>query len=226
MRTFFNAGISTLFLASMTLTACGGLKSPSSGNETDNSSANQQGYQVPSDYPKGPYGVNVGSIIEDLGFVGVVDPAASATPQKNAADIHLDQFRGKDTVLLLTAAAGWCEYCNMEEPSVVSFYNDETTQGAKLGILEVLINDETLGQPASLDFLARWGCTPANGGEYSVTFDLATDPTGVLNPYFNENALPMHMVITTADMKIQWQSVGEEDSQLDGTLTYYLNNPD
>ena len=208
-------------VAALSLVACGGLqKAPGGGNS--NAANNDTGYQPPADYPQGPYGVQTGATIADIGFTGVANPdqflATNGSTSINTAltSVHLSDFRHKVPVLVITAAAVWCEYCNMEEPSVVSLYNslngidpahNQFPAPTKLGVVEALINNNNVNQPADSSDLKNWA------GKYHVTFDLGLDPNGeVLNPYYQQSALPMHMLITTADMKIQDEFVGQDDT--------------
>jgi hypothetical protein len=212
-----------------TLASCGGglEKSAATKYTNYNAALNDTGYKPPADYPAGPYGVSLHSTIADLTFVAVHNPASLSDIPGGANEIHLDSYRTAKA-LLITAGAGWCYYCNQEEPAVEAFYqscNDSTkntcqknTDSGKtnLAVLEVLINNETPGVPADLDFLAKWA------KQYNVSFDLGVDPTQVLNPYYSLDALPSHMLIQTSDMQIMWQDNGEDNSQLMSAVNYVL----
>jgi hypothetical protein len=220
-----------IMLAAGTLAACGGgLEKAAATQYTNyNAALNDSAYQAPPDYPAGPYGVSLHSTIADLKFVAVDDPISLSDIAGGAAEVHLDQFRTAKT-LLITAGAGWCYYCNQEEPAVEQFYKDcndssksvcpKNTDAGKtnFAVLEVLVNDQTLGEPADLSFLTKWA------RQYSVTFDLGVDPTQVLSAYYNLGGLPAHMLIQTSNMQIAWQNNGEDDQQLESAVNYIINH--
>lgn len=241
MRTRFSS-IPALTVA-FALAACGGLQNPSN-NGKNNAANNDTGdYTPPADYPAGPYGVQQDSIIADIGFNGVDNPnkflSGHSASDINSAltTVHLSAFRHKTPVLLLTASAGWCEYCNMEEADIVSFYNqlngidpgsNTYPEPTQLGILEALVNDNNSGEAAPTSFIATWSDgNPMWWGSahapYAVTFDLVLDPNGaVLSPYYQEAAFPVHIIITTADMKIRYEFVGQNDTSLRNTVNALL----
>jgi hypothetical protein len=213
------------------LAACGGgLEKASATKFTNyNAALNDTGFQPPADYPAGPYGVGLHSTVADLAFVAVHDPISLSNIPGGAELVHLDKYRSAKA-LLITAGAGWCEYCNDEEPKVESFYEQcnagatgvcpaNTDSGTtNLAVLEVLVNDQNLGEPADLNFLTEWA------KHYSVQFDLGVDPTQVLQAYYTLDALPAHMLIQTSTMQIMWQNNGEDMVQLQSAVNYVLDH--
>src|SRR5688572_12808857 len=71
-----------------------------------------------TEYPAGPYGRNVGSVIENLEFLGWRDPVAAAYDPANFEVLRLSDFydpEGADVKLIvLNASAVWCGVCQVE----------------------------------------------------------------------------------------------------------------
>src|SRR5688572_14140487 len=72
------------------------------------------------DYPAGPYGVGVGSVIEDFAFLGWRDPVASGYDINKFETVRLSEFYNPDgarsdiKLIWINASAVWCTVCRAE----------------------------------------------------------------------------------------------------------------
>lgn len=228
MKNFGRVVVALAVIASTA--ACGGLVKAQTGGPS--ASANDPGYVSPADYPAGPYGYSVKSTIADLTFLARRDgsmkglPLDGSTPTGNMPNIstypvgkvHLADYRSHFKVLVINASAQWCPHCMDEQPGFKENYVNWNATEPTVGILEVIVQD-VQGRPAGMDIADQWARA------YSLNFDIGADPTGVLSPYYDISAFPMNMVIKTSDMKIQWQSNGDNDVGLSSAVNYALHHP-
>ena len=197
------------------LGACGGTQPPVSPGET----AKNPGMTNSVDYPKGPYGYTQGSIIENLQLTGQVDSNSDGliTPQDVIKPLHLSDYYQDKTIkaMFIGVAAGWCGPCKAEQPNLVALYNSYGGRKGKVAFLEAIIENAD-HQPADMTFVDTWATT------YKIPFDMASDPTSALGPYYNQAAFPMQMIIKMSDMSIVWQQNGapveEVKTQIDAVL--------
>jgi len=159
-------------------------------------------------YPAGPYGYTEGQIMQNIDFVGKVDPAGAA----GTADydtlplqkVSLADYYGKSDVklILLTGAAGWCYYCNEEAKDVPALQAEFESQGVRFITGLVQGYNEASGAPASESDLVRW----QNVHDVHVT--MALDPQAKLQQYADVSAFPLNMLIDTSNMQIVYMAVG------------------
>ena len=156
-----------------------------------------------ADYPAGPYGNQVGDTIANLEF-------------KTATDrpISLKSFYRQGKVIILTSAAGWCEACKTEAQGFNSFLSLWEERG--LALVYTLYEDD-VGNPIYPAYINHW--IEMLGLDYPVY----QDPDFVLQPYYTDNATPLNMVITTADMQIRYLAVGYSELQVEYYAKKYLN---
>jgi hypothetical protein len=203
-----------------------GTTQPPAFTDTTGETANQ-----PAEYPAGPFGVSVGSIIENFQFVGYQDPKTNhATMQL----IQLSDFynpHGKDpsyqppaggqddryfpttsgyenagklkpTVLLVDVASVWCGPCNDEAGTVLPMKHALYEPCGGEFLLQ-LADSENPGTPATPKNLLQWT------EKYGVDFPGAIDPTYKLQELWAANAFPENFIIDTTTMKIVDVIAGE-----------------
>ncbi len=163
-------------------------------------------------YPEGPFGHGYLDIVEDLEFF---NPWTGERPRLS------DFYQSPDTsVLLISSAAGWCTACMYEAWDLVTVYEDYKDRG-----LEVLytLYEDTQGRPifqddasddritADVAFYLGWMENlgrriglPVRVANYPVL----VDPDFVLEPYYNEGATPLTLIVRTSDMRILYRQVG------------------
>ena len=171
-------------------------------------------------YPCGPFGYALGSIVDNLQFVGQHDDDANGTPTNDPIlPIKLsDYYRDKGIkVLAVLVAAEWCPPCKAEQPELVKSWNDYQAKKAGVQYFEAIIQQNN-GSPADMATVDRWATT------YKLPFDVGADPTVALGPYYNIAAFPMQMVIQTSDMSIQWLNNGYGMGALENAIDPLLGN--
>jgi hypothetical protein len=163
-----------------------------------------------AEYAPGPYGIGVGSTIENYKFVGF----ANAMAVNNAMqEIHLSDFYnptgagvfGPESpygagepmpkALLIDVSSVWCGPCNYEAANVLpGLYDLYQPQGGEF--LLQLADGPTVGDPAEPIHLSNWTA------KYHVDYPAAIDPSYKLGALFEADAYPANMIIRTKDMKI------------------------
>jgi hypothetical protein len=160
-------------------------------------------------YPPPPYGYDVGSIIENYGFVGY--PAPMTAPD-TLGTVQLGDFynpTGQATFpagspygagapmperLLIQVSAVWSGPDNFEAdmiiPSVLATY------GPCLQVLTVLIDGPTPGQAASTQNAYNWAQS------YAAAYPVCIDPAFQLAPILVADAFPGNILIDTLTMEI------------------------
>jgi hypothetical protein len=181
-------------------------------------------------YPPGPYGVSIGTVIEDFDFVGYAN-ASTTTATMQA--ISLGDFynphgldasyqpgpegddrlfptgsqygagQPKPTVLLVDVACVWCVPCNEEAQTILPAAHALYAPCGGQFLLD-LHDSATPGTPATPKNLQNW--TKA----YKVNFPSAIDPSFKLDPLFVEQAFPQNFVIDTTTMTIVTAIAGAE----------------
>jgi hypothetical protein len=181
--------------------------------------------QAPLSYPAGPYGVTVGSTVENLTFIGYANPVtstkvmqaisfadfynphgrdASYTPASPAEDDRLfpagSQYgagKKKPTVLAMDVASVWCGPCNAEAQCSLPV-RQKWYEACGGGLFLQLQDGPTVGTPATPKNLVYWAHT-----EYKETFPVAIDPEErILSTIASQEAFPQNFILDTATMKI------------------------
>lgn len=197
---FRRVGAVAVFTSTVILGACG---QPQPPPITPEEQAQMPPVVNPVDYPKGPYGYQVGSVIANLEFVGQSDTNHNGVIDSGdtVTSVRLSDYYAKKDIkaIFLGVAAGWCGPCMEEQPTLVALA--KSYQG-KIQFVEAIIEKGTRGVPADAEFVDFWA------GRYKIGFDMVSDPTVVLGPYYAMPAFPMQLVIRTSDMTIQYQNNG------------------
>jgi hypothetical protein len=159
-------------------------------------------------YPSGPYGVEIGSVIGNYTFRGMVNPSASTTfVEMQLADFYnptgdelflADSVYGerpKPTALWINISAVWCGPCQFESEEILPEEHAKfAPQGAELMVL--LADGATVGKPATENNLLTWTSS------YGTAWPAVIDPTYKLASLFQSSAYPINIVIDTATMQI------------------------
>lgn len=159
----------------------------------------------PGEYPAGPYGQAVGSIIAPHDFL---------IPGDNTEIRLADYYQHPDKrVLLINASAGWCAACKQEAGELNGVFAEYSPKG--LDILYTLFEDWN-GGPVTEDFYDGW--MAQYGGDYTTVLDTEFE----LGAYFNVEATPMNMLVDLETMTIVWLETGFNPFALEAKLDELL----
>jgi len=112
-------------------------------------------------------------------------------------------------VIILTSAAGWCSVCREEAQAFNDFFGLYDTRG--LIIVYTLFEDDR-GNPISPEYVQTW--IDYFDLDYPVYQDRITDGQFAMQPFYDQDATPLNMVVTTKDMQIRYREVGYSDFQV------------
>jgi hypothetical protein len=161
-------------------------------------------------YPAGPYGVAVGDVIPNFGFIGYANPETS-TDEEQAIELAdfwnptgEDTFpeesifgagEPKPTVLAVVLSAVWCGPCQYEAAELLP---GEHAKYAPRGgqFMLVLVDGPSQGSPAEISQLKSWT------GKYETRFPAVVDPQYQLGSLFPSSAFPANILIDTETMEI------------------------
>lgn len=170
------------------------------------------------DYPAGPYGLEVGSIVSNYKFNGLRDPKEAGYKTTSTEFISFSDYYNptgdetKPRALVVTASARWCTYCKAEAVNSMKHHAYWNPKGVEF--ITTLFDNETPGEPATFKDLELW--TKAYKLEYPVVLDPNPPKLGV---FFKLDAAPFNMVLDLTTMKILFKAEGQvEFDQNDPTL--------
>ncbi|MDW8251799.1 MAG: hypothetical protein RMJ98_21085, partial [Myxococcales bacterium] len=152
-------------------------------------------------YPSGPFGLEVGDIVQNFKFTGLRNPAAVNFSTAVTETIALSDYYNpnsdptKPRFLVVTSSARWCTFCKQE--AVASMKPDHYPYWKEKGVefLVTLFDNETPGEPATFKDLEIWTKT------YKITYPSALDPNPPkLGVFFNLDAAPFNMILDLKDM--------------------------
>jgi hypothetical protein len=169
-----------------------------------------------ANYVPGPYGYAQGSVIENIQFIGKLDPAGHAgtalyegMPMKefSLADYHNDTAV---KYVVLSGNAGWCKPCNDEQAFVPGWQQEFEPKGFRF--LEALVQgyNARTGAPATEADIDRWQKA------HDLHVAIGLDPQSVMFKYADVAAFPLNMIVRTSDMQIVYMQVGLQN--LEDTL--------
>jgi len=215
-RAHFATGL--LFTA-CTLWGCSSepLDAPSTGAPPAGMGSPGDGPAAPADdyvlteYPLGPYGRNLGSVIENLEFLGWHDPVAAGYDPANFEVVRLSDFYDPSgqqrKIIVLNASAVWCSVCRAEYRHMKDMDIHATYEAKGAQLLGALFEDAS-GGPATPADLTVWGSTPA----FSVAFPMVLDPGFKLGAYFTSDSTPLNLIIDARTMQIIDATMGYDPS--------------
>ena len=142
-----------------------------------------------------------GSTVANYKFLGQM-PNAGNYPG-NVMPLLLGQFHDDPTskYLLIEGSANWCYYCNQEAPEIEQLAVDHAGDGYHS--MTILAEGHTRGVPATADDSTDW----ASSHELHSTI-VGIDPAAILFQYASASAFPLHILLDTRTMAIQWLCVG------------------
>lgn len=162
-------------------------------------------------YPAGPFGLELGEVVQNFKFSGLRNPVAAnySTADANVETIAFSDYynptgdTAKPRVLVVTASARWCTFCKQE--AVASMKPDHYPYWKEKGVefLVALFDNETPGEPATFKDLELW--TKAYKLEYPSVLDPNPPKLGV---FFKLDAAPFNMILDLATMKILYKGEG------------------
>ncbi|HYJ08248.1 MAG TPA: hypothetical protein VEX18_04550 [Polyangiaceae bacterium] len=183
---------------------------PSGGNQSSagsGSAAAGPDYRR-QDYPAGPYGVGLGSTLEDFAFLGWRDPVTSEYDLERMETVRLSEFYNPDgrsdvKLIWINASAVWCTVCRAEMRDI-NIQDIKGTMGPKgLQLIETLFEDNDSLPAKPLD-LQKWGQVV----DHSIDFPLLLDPGFKLGAFFTSDATPLNMLVDARTMRILDATMG------------------
>ena len=171
-------------------------------------------------YPAPPYGISIGSIIENYQFVGYAngEKRDSGLQIVQLADFYNPDGKGvypagspygegqpKPVTLLIDVASVWCGPCNEEAKSVLPGKHASLKPLGGEFLLQ-LADGPTQGVAATAHNLDNWTKL------YDVEFPATIDPSGKLSALFEADAFPANFIIDTRTMRIVKAINGVPDS--------------
>jgi hypothetical protein len=186
---------------------------------------------TPLDYPAGPYGIGLGSVLANYDFVGYpnasattaahvpirfsdfYNPHAFDTSYRPASPSEDDRLfpadsgyamagKAKPTVLLIDLASVWCVPCNNEAKSVLPVKHALYAACGGEFLLD-LHDSNTPGVTATFSNLTSWTKT------YKVDYPAVIDPSFKLDALFGVNAFPTNIIVDPTTMKVVANFAGD-----------------
>jgi hypothetical protein len=160
------------------------------------------------DYPAGPYGVGLGSTLEDFAFLGWRDPVASGYDISKLETVHLSEFYNPDgrtdvKLIWINASAVWCSVCRAEMKDINARDVNAIMRPMGLQMIETLFEDNDYGPARPLD-LQKWGQVI----DHEIDFPLLLDPGFKLGAFFTSDATPLNLLIRADTMQVIDASMG------------------
>ena len=155
-------------------------------------------YAKRDQYPEGPYGTELGQVIQPLSFLA---PNGS---NYGLEDVYKDQF---NQVLLVTTSAEWCTACIKEQKTLNELYEEYKDRG--LEVMVTLFQDLNF-EPATAELSGRWQ------ERYELNFPVVADPTepSAFAPYYDISLTPMVMLLDVKTMEILYLTQGFDEDQV------------
>jgi hypothetical protein len=145
-------------------------------------------------YPSGPYGMEVGDVVENLSFV-----------DRDAVTVTLEQLRAEpQRGLLLFGTAAWCAVCIAEAEELTLTLADQSETLLPVGVLY----EDALAGPPTAELAAGYN-------DSVDAFEFVADPSQRFNDYFDPSGqLPRLLLIDTATMTLVYKSQGLDEAAL------------
>ena len=152
-------------------------------------------------YPTGPYGHDVGTIIQNFKFMGMVNPmeANYVADENTLSTISLADYYNPDgnpdrpVAMLVNASALWCSVCQTEAQQSVANYAYWRTRGV---VFVTAIFEDNDAQPSELEDIEYWS------QKFKLEYPVVLDPKLTLGVFFDKSASPFNMIINTRTMEI------------------------
>jgi hypothetical protein len=161
-------------------------------------------------YPEGPYGVGVGSVVQNFEFVGYTRPDVDKADMEvvsfsdfynpTGTEVFPEDGRAwaglpKPKAVAISVTAYWCPPCKEEWRSDIPPLQAEL--GPKGGMFLLLMSDGNAGGvPPVIDELNSWT------SNFAVTAPSVLDSSLDFQPVWEGDAYPQNVLIRTSDMTI------------------------
>ncbi len=188
--------------ASCTLLLASACAEPQSGNEAaqDGSTSGESDSEETettaeeASYPAGPYGTEIGDVVENLTFVDEDNNPFEVEPF----------YAGPQRALVLFGTGAWCATCYDEAEQLTITLASQSEEVVALGILY----EDTFGdQPTAEVALAYNNAIEA--------FEFVADPNQQINDFFDPaGPLPRLLLIDTATMTVVYKAQGLDEQAL------------
>lgn len=187
-------------------------------------SVNRGGNAGNDNYPAGPYGFAVGGTISNIELVGKLDPAGP-TGTADYTEMPMQQMKlgdwyGKDTKLIvLGGVAGWCIYCNEEQPEFNRMFKTYNPQGVQfiLGLAQSFATRASDIGPATEADLNRWAST------HDTHMPIGLDPNEQLQQFAPDiGSWPLTIIIDASNMQIIDYFTGAQTTKLERIVKNFL----
>jgi hypothetical protein len=181
---------------------------------------------APVDYPSGPYGTRIGSVIENFTFIGWRRPADAAYDLAELETLSLADFynphgeKGPMKLLAVNASAVWCAVCQSEYHQMLNDDTYATYREKGVEILGTLFQDRNYGPSQPTD-LKNWAGNPL----FLVEFPFVLDPGFKLGAFFASDATPLNMVVDLRTMEIRYLMMGYNPSTFWSEMDRLLAEP-
>lgn len=170
-------------------------------------------------YPEGPFGIEVGSVVQNhrlYGFMapdqdndkpGIIQFSDFYNPTGEEVFPNDSPYAGepKPKALVVIVAAVWCGPCNYEADEILPGEHAEWyPQGVQF--LQALADGPDYGVPAKLSHLTSWT------SKYDTAWPAAIDPGSDLGEFFDAAAFPANFIIDTRTMTLVETIAGVPDA--------------
>lgn len=188
----------TLLLAALASACVESLPGDTAEQDASTSSESESGEPEATtgdaSYPAGPYGTEVGDVVENLSFVDGED-----------IPIELESFyAGPQRALVLFGTAAWCAVCFDDAEQLTITLASQSDDVVPLGVLY----EDTLGEPPTAAVALAFN----NAVE---AFEFVADPSQQISDFFDPaGALPRLLVIDTATMTLVYKAQGFDEQAL------------
>jgi len=177
-----------------------GTGQPASGGSSAAPAADSEYYL--EDYPAGPYGTSLGSTLENLAFLGWLEPAVVEYDLEQLKTVRLSRFYNPDgrsdlKLIWINASAVWCSVCKAEMKDIRNQDVNARFRAKGVQLIGTLFEDNATAPARPLD-LQRWGQVE----EHSIEFPLLLDPGFKLGAFFTSDATPLNLLVDAATMRI------------------------
>lgn len=157
-------------------------------------------------YPRGPYGQEIGDTLGDLSFHGYRSPDTNRELEEIRFSDFYDPYGDKGLrLLLINTAAAWCQPCQIEHDDLPDRVRE--FEGRGLAVLSLLFQDQN-GDPADLRALETWATL------FDTNFPMALDPSYQMGLYGPAETPPLNLIVDASDMTLIATFIGNQEGPM------------